>query len=71
MLAEISGKPAWWGILFFVPFVNFIIGIIVGIALAKKFGKGAGYGLGLAFLSPIFYPLLGFGDSRYDPNAAT
>lgn len=71
VLAEISGKPAWWGILFFVPFVNFIIGIIVGIALAKKFGKGAGYGLGLAFLSPIFYPLLGFGDSRYDPNAAT
>lgn len=71
VLAEISGKPAWWGILLFVPVVNFIIGIIIGIALAKKFGKGAGYGLGLAFLSPIFYPLLGFSDARYDPNAAT
>ena len=31
--------------------------------------KGAGFGLGLAFLGPIFYPLLGFGNAQYDRNA--
>ena len=69
VLLEIAGKPAWWVILFLIPFVNLIMLIIVSLAVAKKFGKGAGYGLGLAFLGVIFYPMLGFGDSRYDPNA--
>jgi Family of unknown function (DUF5684) len=71
VLLEIAGKPAWWVILLIVPVVNFIILIVLSIALAKKFGKGTGYGLGLAFLGVIFYPMLGFGDAQYDPNAAT
>lgn len=71
VLLEIAGKPAWWVVLFIIPVVNFVIAIVLSIALAKKFGKGTGYALGLAFLGPIFYPMLGFGDSRYDPNAAT
>lgn len=69
VLLEIAGKPAWWIILLIVPVVNFIIVIMLSISLAKKFGKGVGYGLGLAFLGVVFYPMLGFGDSRYDPNA--
>jgi len=71
VLLEIAGKPAWWIILLIVPVVNFVILIVLSIALAKKFGKGVGYGLGLAFLGVIFYPMLGFGDAQYDPNAAT
>ncbi len=71
VLLEIAGKPAWWVVLFLIPVVNFVIAIILSIALAKKFGKGTGYGLGLAFLGVVFYPMLGFGNSRYDPNAAT
>lgn len=70
VLLEIAGKPAWWVILFLIPFVNFIIAILLGISVAAKFGKGTGYGLGLAFLGPIFYPMLGFGDAQYNPNAA-
>ena len=70
VLLEIAGKPAWWLILFIIPVVNFIIAIMVGISLAAKFGKGAGYGVGLGLLWPIFYPLLGFSDARYDRNAA-
>jgi hypothetical protein len=71
VLCEIAGKPAWWVVLLFVPFVNFIVLIILSIAVAKKFGKGAGYGLGLAFLGVVFYPMLGFGSAQYDPNAVT
>jgi hypothetical protein len=29
------------------------------------FGKSTAYGLGLAFLGFIFFPMLGFGDARY------
>lgn len=69
VLLEIAGKPAWWIILFIIPVVNFVIAIMLSVSLARKFGKGVGYGLGLAFLGVVFYPMLGFGDSRYDPNA--
>ena len=39
--------------------------IIVSIEVAKAFGKGTGFGVGLALLSFVFYPLLGFGDAVY------
>jgi len=69
LLLEIAGKPIWWIILFFIPFVNFVIAIIVAIDVAKNFGKGVGFGLGLAFLGFIFYPILGFGSARYQPTS--
>lgn len=65
VLLQIAGKPGWWLILFIIPLVNLIIAILVSIALAERFGKGAGFGLGLAFLGFIFYPILGFGDAEY------
>jgi hypothetical protein len=67
---KIIGRPIWWIILFFIPFVNFVVGIIVAIDLAKAFGKGTGFGIGLFFLSFIFIPILGFGDAQYQgaPN---
>ena len=65
ILCKISGKPGWWLILMFIPFVNFIILILLFLGLAKSFGKGAGFGLGLVFLGIIFLPILAFGDARY------
>ena len=65
VLLEITGKPLWWIILLFVPFVNFVIVLLVYISLAKCFGKGAGFALGLILLSFIFFPILGFGDAKY------
>ena len=69
VLLEIAGKPLWWFILLLVPVVNFIIIIMMSISIAARFGKGTGFALGLAFLAPIFYPVLGFGDARYNPQA--
>lgn len=70
VLLQIIGRPAWWLVLFLIPFVNFIISLIVAIDLAKAFGKGTGFGLGMAFFPIIFYPLLGFGSAQYQgaPN---
>jgi hypothetical protein len=62
---EIVGKPLWWIILFFIPIVNFVVGILISIELAKAFGKSVGFGIGLAFLGFIFVPILGFGDAKY------
>lgn len=37
----------------------------VCIGLAQRFGKGAGFGVGLAILPFIFYPILGYGNATY------
>src|SRR5450432_3038041 len=60
ILLKIAGRPGWWVVLLLIPFVSFVIAIIVGIDVAKAFGRGAGFGLGLIFLGFIFYPILGF-----------
>jgi len=70
VLLKISGKPMWWVILMLIPFVNIIVLIIAIVGLARNFGKGAGFALGLVFLAPIFYPILAWGDAQYQPQAA-
>jgi hypothetical protein len=65
VLCKIAGRPGWWTILFFIPIVNFVIAVIVSLDVAKSFGKGAGFGVGLLLLGFIFYPILGFGDAQY------
>jgi len=70
ILCKIAGRPGWWLLLFFVPIVSIVIGIIVSIDIAKSFGKGAGFGVGLALLGIVFYPILGFGSAEYQGPAA-
>jgi len=65
VLLEIAGKPLWWIILLLIPVVNLVVAILVMIEVAKRFGKGAGFGVGLALLGFIFFPILGFGDAQY------
>ncbi len=73
VLLEIAGRPIWWIIFFLVPILN-IAGIVFWIILcldvAKSFGKGGGFGVGLALLGFIFYPILGFSDATYRGPAA-
>ncbi len=65
VLLEIAGKPWWWLFLFMIPVVNFVCMIIVYVELAKSFGKGTGFAMGLLFLNVIFFPILAFGDATY------
>jgi hypothetical protein len=69
VLLEIAGRPLWWLLLMFIPLVNLVIGIVLVFDVARKFGKGVLFGLGLIFLWFLFTPILAFDDSRYDPNA--
>jgi Family of unknown function (DUF5684) len=65
VMCKIAGRPGWWLILYFIPVVNLIIIIIICLDIAKNFGKGAGFGIGLLLLPIIFYPILGFGSATY------
>ncbi|HEX3281080.1 MAG TPA: DUF5684 domain-containing protein [Pyrinomonadaceae bacterium] len=69
-LCKVAGRPGWWVILMFIPFVNFITWIILCVDMAKSFGKGVGFGIGLALLGIIFWPILGFGSAQYQGPAA-
>ena len=69
ILLQIARKPLWWIILMLIPLVNIVIGILVVIEIAKNFGKSAGFGIGLLFLPFIFYPILAWGDARFQPQA--
>ena len=71
VMMEIVGFPGIYMLAFFVPFINMLFGLFCVYRLAKVFGKDMGYTIGLILLSPIFYPLLAFGDSEYlGPEAA-
>ncbi|HXH37246.1 MAG TPA: DUF5684 domain-containing protein [Thermoanaerobaculia bacterium] len=67
VMLEIACKPIWWFILMLIPIVNIIIIIILLVEIAKRFGKGVGFAIGMLILPFIFYPMLAFGDSKYTP----
>ena len=68
-LIKIASKPGWWLLLYFIPFVNIVIAILVVLGVSRNFGKGGGFATGLIFLPFIFYPILGFGYATYGPAA--
>jgi hypothetical protein len=68
VLIEVAGQPIWLLILFFIPIANIVAAVLVAIGVAKNFGKGGGFAIGLVFLPFIFYPILGFSNARYCPK---
>jgi hypothetical protein len=67
VLLQIVGASWWWLLGLMLPVVRLIVRVFLCLDLARAFGKGTGFALGLIFLSKVFIPLLGFGDSRYIP----
>jgi len=65
ILLKIVGKPWWWILLMLIPIVNIVIQVMIVYLLAKSFGKGVGFTIGLFLLSIVFYPILAFGDAKY------
>jgi hypothetical protein len=71
VVLKLVGRPGWWLVLFFIPLVNIVIGIIVMIELAKSFGKGALFGFfGLVVFNIIGLAILAFGSAQYQGPAA-
>ncbi len=67
LIVLLSSLVAWvipiLGLL--LSLVSLYFSVILAMSLARSFGKGTGFGLGLLFFSPIFYIILGFGKSTY------
>ena len=70
IMCKIAGRPGWWVILLIIPYINLIFVIIIMLDLAKSFGKGIGFAVGMILLGFIFIPILGFGDAEYQGPAA-
>ncbi len=70
LLLQVAGRPGWWLLLTFVPVVNLVIGILVSIDIARNFGKGGAFAVGLILLPVVFFPILGFGSATYQPGSS-
>ena len=62
---QISGKPLWWIVLYFIPVVNLVVAVLTIFGIANNFGKGMGFGFGLLLAPFFFLPVLAFGDAVY------
>ncbi len=81
VMVQVSRKPMWWvavlllaGVIPIVgPIAALVGGIIINMAIAKNFGKSEGFGVGMALLGFVFWPMLAFSDATYDemPNEAS
>jgi len=65
VLLRVAGRPTWWIILLLIPPMQFVFSAILCCDVAKRFGKGFGFGLGLWLLGWIFFPILGVGSVKY------
>ncbi len=65
-LCKITWGSGWLFLVLLVPFVGFVFSIITQYRLAKAFGKGIGFTIGLILLQPIFLLILAFGNAEYD-----
>jgi len=65
VLLQICGKPWWWLLLMLIPGVNIVFAIWMTNMVSKSFGHEEGFTVGLLLLGIIFWPILGFGKSRY------
>jgi hypothetical protein len=70
VLLKIVGRDWWWILLLLVPFVNLVAWFLIAIDLAKSFGRGTGFAIGLFFLPFIFMWILAFGSDTYRGPAA-
>lgn len=65
IMTKIAGKPGWWLLLFFIPFVNIYYGVWLTNMISKSFGKDEGFTAGLILHGIIFWPILAFGFAKY------
>ncbi|MCE7885116.1 MAG: hypothetical protein DYH08_14885 [Actinobacteria bacterium ATB1] len=71
IMLRVIGRPGWWLILYFIPFANIVVSLIVAMDLAKSFAKSTVFGVvGLWLFSIIGMLMLAFGDATYVGPAA-
>lgn len=70
ILVKISGRPEWWLLLYFIPFVNIVVSLLIALDVGKRFGQSDVFSIIMLWLfSSLGYVILGFGDAEYRPTA--
>ena len=62
---EMTEQPIWYYFLFLIPIVNIFLLFKLNILIAKSFGKGVGFGVGLVLLPIVFLPILAFSKAEF------
>ena len=65
IMTKIAGKPGIWTLLCIIPVINIVFVIWLYNMISKSFGHDEGFTLGLVLFGIIFWPILGFGRSKY------
>ncbi|MBE0642096.1 MAG: signal peptidase I, partial [Bacteroidales bacterium] len=52
---RISGKPRWWLVLFFLPFINLFMVLLLSVEAARAFGKTKLSDHAMAAVLPFLY----------------
>jgi hypothetical protein len=65
VMARIVGREETWGLLTLIPVAGIYFFFVLSIEFCDKFGKEAGFAVGLVLLPFIFWPMLGFGSARF------
>jgi hypothetical protein len=65
-LHEVAGLPLWFLLMWLLPVINFFPMVLLYYGLAKNFGQGLIFALGLFFFGFVLFPVLAFGDFEYE-----
>ena len=66
---EIARLPILWFVLAILPFISIVAWVVICLHIARNFGKSDGFGIGLALLGCVFFPILGLGEAQYQGTA--
>src|SRR5690242_15241696 len=64
---RVAGMSAWWMLALLIPYVGVLAFLPVALAFAQRFGRGAGFGVGIWLFPFIFFPILAFSAPRGVP----
>lgn len=68
-LYKMAFGSGWWFLLLLIPIADIVIYIMLSVRLARAFGRGGMFALGLVLFQTIFLLILGVNDDRYiGPN---
>jgi len=70
VLTKVAQVSGWWVLAMFIPFLGIVAAFVIAIGVAKRFGKSSGFGIGIALLPFLFYPMLAWGDGEASPSLA-
>ena len=65
IFVKIADGNGWKFLLYCIPVVNIVYHILFNLRLAKAYGKGTGFAIGLMFIPNLFTLILGFGSAQY------